>query len=110
MTYAQRYFSTYAGAYNTPCQPMAATPTRRPRPPATRPTPTRPCCSPARPSSRPPATRSFTTPRPARAPARYLRSILNDGSGQYNFKTNIADLTVGGAYRQYLLGSDGTLV
>ena len=38
-----------------------------------------------------------------------LRSILNEGSGQYSFANKIADLTVGAAYRQYLLGSDGTL-
>ena len=38
-----------------------------------------------------------------------LRSILNDGSAQYNFNTNVVDVIVGGAYRQYLLGSDGSV-
>ncbi len=38
-----------------------------------------------------------------------LRSILNDGSAQYNFKSKVADVVMGGAYRQYLLGSDGSL-
>ena len=38
-----------------------------------------------------------------------IRSILNEGSGQYTFNNSIADLTVGAAYRQYLLGSDGSL-
>ncbi len=38
-----------------------------------------------------------------------LRSIMNEGSAQYNFKREFADIVVGGAYRQFLLGSDGTL-
>ncbi|MDB5266977.1 MAG: hypothetical protein JWP58_17 [Hymenobacter sp.] len=38
-----------------------------------------------------------------------IRSVLNEGSGQYTFNNNIADLTEGAAYRQYLLGSDGSL-
>ena len=38
-----------------------------------------------------------------------LRSFLNEGSGQYTFKNDFADLTVGAAYRQFLLGSDGSL-
>ena len=38
-----------------------------------------------------------------------LRSILNEGSGQYTFKNDFADVTVGAAYRQFLLGSDGSL-
>ena len=38
-----------------------------------------------------------------------LRSFLNDASGQYTFKNSFADLTVGGAYRQFLLGSDRTV-
>jgi iron complex outermembrane receptor protein len=38
-----------------------------------------------------------------------LRSILSDVSGQYTFRPAFADITVGGAYRQYNLGSDGTV-
>ena len=38
-----------------------------------------------------------------------LRSIMNEGSAQYNFKPAFADIVVGGAYRQFYLGSDGTL-
>jgi iron complex outermembrane receptor protein len=38
-----------------------------------------------------------------------LRSILSDVSGQYTFNPKFADITVGGAYRQYNLGSDGTV-
>ena len=38
-----------------------------------------------------------------------LRSILSEASGQYTFHNDFADLTVGAAYRQFLLGSDGSL-
>ncbi|MFC6222251.1 TonB-dependent receptor [Hymenobacter artigasi] len=48
-------------------------------------------------------------PTPGQGALLVIRSILNEGSGQYTFNNNIADLTVGAAYRQYLLGSDGSL-
>ena len=38
-----------------------------------------------------------------------LRSILNEGSGQYTFRNPFADLTVGGVYREYRLGSNGSV-
>ena len=48
-------------------------------------------------------------PTPGQGARLIIRSILNEGSGQYTFKNDIADLTVGAAYRQFLLGSDGSL-
>jgi len=36
-------------------------------------------------------------------------SLLNDVSGQYDFKTKLVDAVIGGAYRQYRLGSNGQL-
>ena len=36
-------------------------------------------------------------------------SLLSDISGQYEFRNKIADVVVGGAYRQYRLGSNGQL-
>ena len=36
-------------------------------------------------------------------------SLLNDVSAQYDFKTRAVDVVIGGAYRQYRLGSDGQL-
>ena len=36
-------------------------------------------------------------------------SLLSDISGQYEFHEKFADIVVGGAYRQYRLGSDGKL-
>ena len=48
-------------------------------------------------------------PTPGKGARLIIRSILNEGSGQYTFKNDFADLTVGAAYRQFLLGSDGSL-
>ncbi|WP_035565055.1 TonB-dependent receptor [Hymenobacter sp. IS2118] len=48
-------------------------------------------------------------PTPGQGARLVLRSILNDGSGQYTYRNSFADLTVGAAYRQFLLGSDGSL-
>ena len=49
-----------------------------------------------------------STPGPGCPPGAAL-GFLNEGSGQYTFKNSFADLTVGAAYRQFLLGSDGSL-
>ena len=48
-------------------------------------------------------------PTPGQGARLIIRSILNEGSGQYIYKNSFADLTVGGAYRHFLLGSDGSL-
>ena len=48
-------------------------------------------------------------PTPGQGARLIIRSILNEGSGQYTFNNSFADLTVGAAYRQFLLGSDGSL-
>ena len=45
-------------------------------------------------------------PTPGKGARLIIRSILNEGSGQYTFKNDFADLTVGAAYRQFLLGSE----
>ena len=51
----------------------------------------------------------FTAGGQAQGARVVLRSIMNEGSAQYNFKPAFADIVVGGAYRQFYLGSDGTL-
>ncbi|MCC3154092.1 TonB-dependent receptor plug domain-containing protein [Hymenobacter sp. BT770] len=48
-------------------------------------------------------------PTPGKGARLIIRSILNEGSGQYTYRNNFADLTMGAAYRQFLLGSDGSL-
>ncbi len=53
--------------------------------------------------------RIIHNPTPGQGARVILRSIINEASGQYTLKNDFADLTVGGAYRQFLLGSDGSL-
>lgn len=48
-------------------------------------------------------------PTPGQGARLVLRFNLNEGSGQYTFKNDFADVTVSAAYRQFLLGSDGSL-
>ncbi|WP_197076749.1 TonB-dependent receptor [Hymenobacter terrenus] len=64
-----------------------------------------------------PGTPEFTAARdqivhdltPGKGARVVLRSVINEGSGQYTFNNSFVNLTVGGAYRQFLLGSDGSL-
>ena len=108
VSYAQRYFGTYAAAYN---QAFAAT-----GDPATANIAAynaaivdAPLLQPGTPAFNAARDRIIHDATPGRGARVVLRSFLNDASGQYNFKTRFADLIVGGAYRQFLLGSDGTL-
>ena len=48
-------------------------------------------------------------PTPGKGARVILRSVMNEGSAQYTYRNNFADVTMGGAYRQFLLGSDGSL-
>ena len=108
LTYAERYFGTYAAVYN---QAFGAT-----NDPAVASAAAFNAANVNAPLLRP-GTAEFNAARdriihdatPGRGARVVLRSFLNDASGQYNFKTDIADIIVGGAYRQFLLGSDGTL-
>lgn len=106
-SYAERYFGTYAVAYNTAFRANggnadAAALTAR---------------NAAAPTLLQPGTPDFDAarnqiihdPTPGKGARLIIRSVLNDGSGQYTFRNSFADLTVGGAYRQFLLGSDGSL-
>ena len=106
VTYGQRYVGTYldnlAGQLNAG-QPVDAA--------------TRAAYSAALPTHLQPGTPEFEAarntiihnPTPGQGARLIIRSILNEGSGQYTFKNDFADLTVGAAYRQFLLGSDGSL-
>jgi iron complex outermembrane receptor protein len=107
LTYAQQYFGAYAVAYNTflaqnagnvagaqaaaraaaaPVQLAAGTPAFDALREQVRSNPTLGIGSRINPSS-----------------------FLTDFSGQYAFQTPLADVVVGGAYRQFRLGSDGHL-
>jgi len=108
LTYAERYFGTYAAVYN-----QAFTTTQNATASAA-------AARTAANNNAPllqPGTAEFDAARdriihdgtPGQGARVILRSILNDVSGQYNFKLSFADLIVGGAYRKYRLGSDGSL-
>jgi len=109
LNYGQRYFRTYAGAYNAAfvanggnadaaaltAQAAAAT---------------------AAPLLQP-GTQEFNTARdriirnstPGQGARVVLRSVMSEASGQYNFKSDVANLIVGAAYRDFRLGSDGSV-
>ncbi|WP_165370519.1 TonB-dependent receptor [Hymenobacter persicinus] len=108
-TYAERYFSTYAQAYNQAYltngrNADAAAAAARANANANAPQ-----LQPGTPDFDKARDRIIHDGTPGRGARVILRSILNDASAQYNFKLSFADLIVGGAYRQYLLGSDGSL-
>ena len=109
VTYAQRYFGTYAGAYNAAfvgnggnadAAALAARNAANANAPLLR-----------------PGTAEFDAarqriikdPTPGQGARLVIRSILNEGSGQYTYRNSFADVTMGAAYRQFLLGSDGSL-
>lgn len=108
VTYAQRYFATYSTAYNAAfntnggnadAAALAARSFANTNAPLLQ-----------------PGTEAFNAARntiihtavPTQGARLLIRSMLNEGGGQYTFKNSFADLTVGGAYRQFLLGSDGS--
>ncbi|RZK96596.1 MAG: hypothetical protein EOO62_29140, partial [Hymenobacter sp.] len=108
VTYAQRYFNAYSVAYNAAfaanggnadAAALAAQAAAGTNAPLLQ-----------------PGTDAFNTARtsiihnanPSQGARLLIRSVLSEGSAQYTFKNSFADLTVGGAYRQFLLGSDGS--
>ena len=109
LTYAERYFGTYAQAYNQAYQAsggsadaaaQAAHDVAAAHAPLLQPG------TPAFDAARNQIIHNSTQGQGARTT---LRSFLNDASAQYRFNMQAVDLVVGGAYRQYLLGSDGSL-
>ena len=97
-TYAQRYVGTYLGGLaaglpvQTAANGAAAT-----------------LLQPGSPDFITARNQIIHNPTPGQGARLVLRSILNEGSGQYTYNNAFADLTVGAAYRQFLLGSDGSL-
>jgi len=112
VSYGTRYVRTYVGAYNTlfytpgPNAGNADAAALFARNTANA---NAPLLQPGTDAFNQARTRIIQDPTPGRGARLVLRSFLNEGSGQYNFKSDIADVVVGGAYRQYLLGSDGSL-
>lgn len=108
VSYAQRYFGTYAGRYNTAVasgqSPDAAALTARAFADTNA-----PLLRPGTPEFDAARNKIIHDPTPGQGARLVIRSILNEGSGQYTFRNDFADVTVGAAYRQFLLGSDGSL-
>jgi iron complex outermembrane receptor protein len=108
LTYAERYFGTYASAYNAVIRgggsaDNAALTARNTA------NANAPLLQPGTPEFDAARNKIIHDPTPGQGARLITRSILNEGSGQYTFKNDFADLTVGAAYRQFLLGSDGSL-
>ena len=109
VSYATRYFTTYAAAYNAAFASNggnadAAAATAR----STADT-NAPLLQPGTQAFNDARGRIIHDPSATTGARLIIRSIVTEGSGQYNFTSKIADVTVGGAYRQYMLGSDGTI-
>ncbi|MBD2766905.1 TonB-dependent receptor [Hymenobacter sp. BT664] len=108
-TYAERYFGTYAAVYNqaytangnnADAAALAAREAANTNAPLLRP---------GDPDFIKARDQIIHDPTPGKGARVLLRSIINDGSGQYTYNNPFADITVGAAYRQFLLGSDGSL-
>ncbi|MFC7666749.1 TonB-dependent receptor domain-containing protein [Hymenobacter humi] len=108
-SYAERYFGTYAAVYNQAYNANgrnadAAALTARNAANANA-----PLLQPGTPEFAAARDKIIHDPTPGQGARLILRSILNEGSGQYTYRNNFADVTFGAAYRQFLLGSDGSL-
>ena len=109
VTYAERYFGTYAAAYNQAYAASGGNADAAAVAARTAATTKAPLLQPGTPEFDAARNAIIHNSTPGQGARVVLRSILSEGSGQYTFNNDFADLTVGGAYRQFLLGSDGSL-
>ncbi|MET4075525.1 TonB-dependent receptor [Hymenobacter sp. UYCo722] len=110
VTYAQRYFGTYAAAYNAAFGANGGNADAAALTARTTANTAAPVLQPGTPEFAAARDRIIHNPIPGQGARLILRSILTEGSGQYNFNSEVADVVVGGSYRQYDLGSDGSLL
>lgn len=113
-TYAERYFGTYNAAYNQAFGANGGDADAAALAARTAANTNAPLLQPGTPefdAARNALIHSTATTADGQAlgARNILRSYMYDGSGQYTFYTKVVDLTLGAAYRQYQLGSDGTL-
>ncbi len=109
VSYGARYFGTYARAYNAAFAANGGNVEATALAARNAANTNAPLLQPGSEAFNQARERIIQDPTPGRGARLVLRSVLSEGSGQYNFKSDIADVVVGGAYRQYLLGSDGSL-
>ncbi len=110
VSYATRYFGTYAAAYNAAFQANGGNADAAALSARTTANATAPVLQPGTQAFNEARDRIIHNPIPGQGARLILRSVLSEASGQYNFQSDIADLVVGGAYRRYDLGSDGSLL
>jgi len=108
-TYAERYFGTYAAVYNQAYQANGQNAEAAALAARNAANTNAPQLKPGTPEFDAARNSIIHNPTPGQGARVILRSIMNDGSAQYNFTSKIVDVTVGGAYRQYQLGSDGSV-
>jgi iron complex outermembrane receptor protein len=109
LTYAERYFGTYNAAYNQVFAANGGNADAAALAAQTAANTNAPLLQPGTPEFDAARTALIRNATPGQGARVVLRSILSEGSGQYTFKNSFADLTVGAAYRQFRLGSDGSL-
>ncbi|MDJ0364124.1 TonB-dependent receptor [Hymenobacter sp. H14-R3] len=109
VTYAQRYFGTYAAAYTAALAANGGNADAAALAAHTAADTNAPLLQPGTPEFAAARNALIHNPTQGQGARLVIRSVLNEGSGQYTFKNDVADLTVGAAYRQFLLGSDGSL-
>ncbi len=109
VSYGQRYFGTYATAYNDAFSRTGGDAAIASTVAFNAANSLAPLLQPGTDEFNAARDRIIHDARPGQGARVVLRSFLNDASAQYNFKNDIADIIVGGAFRQFLLGSDGTL-
>ena len=109
VTYAERYFGAYAGAYNAEYARNGGNADGAALAARTSANTNAPLLQPGTKEFADARNQIIHDPTPGKGARLVARSILNEGSGQYTFNNSFADVTVGAAYRQFLLGSDGSL-
>ena len=110
VTYAQRYFGTYAAVYNQAFAANGGNADAAALAARNAANTNAPMLQPGSPAFKEARDRIIHNPTPGQGARLVLRSILSEASGQYNFTSEIVDVIVGGSYRRYDLGSDGSLL
>ncbi|HEX8507752.1 MAG TPA: TonB-dependent receptor [Hymenobacter sp.] len=109
VNYAERYFGTYAAAYNQNFAANGRNADAAALAARNFANTNAPLLQPGTPEFIAARNQIVHDPTPGKGARLIIRSILNEGSAQYTFKNTFADVTAGGAYRQFLLGSDGSI-
>jgi outer membrane receptor for ferrienterochelin and colicin len=108
VTYAQRYFGAYSVAYNAAFTANGGNADAAANAAYAAANANAPLLQPGTQAFNDARNRIIHNADPSQGARLLIRSVLSEGSGQYTYKNSFADLTLGGAYRQFLLGSDGS--